>query len=190
MKLLNKKYLAAASALVLGVAAFGSTAQAQTTVNATFTTSSGITVLPGNTMDFGTYLLQVGGGDNPTLTLSDDGSNAVVVANNPNSQIIEITAPATEGSVTVDAAANGTELTMTRDAASTVDFVDTGLSLTAVTYRTATETGNIDADGDTGTVTVVTAGTPETVTFGGVITATATPADTTHAASFTVSFAL
>jgi len=190
MRLFNKKYLAVASALALGVAAFGSNAQAQTTVDASFITSSGITVNAGNTMDFGEYLLIVGAPDNPTLTLSDDGSNAITVANNPNSQIVEITAPATEGSVTVDAPADGTVLTMTRDAASTTDFADAGLSLTAVTYRTATESGNINADGDTGPVTVVTAGTPELVTFGGTITATATPADTTHTASYTVSFAL
>lgn len=175
--------LTSAVALIAGTAG---PAYAQTeTVNAQLITNSAITTVDVSDMDFGEYFLIPAGGDNPTLTLTDTGAVNVTVANNANSTVTQLTAPATEGVVTVQVPA-AVGLTMTRT--NTVDIADAGLSLTAVTYRTATENGNINADNSNGPVTVVAGATPETVTFGGTITATAQPADATHTAQFDVTF--
>lgn len=181
----KNKSLVSALALIAAMTS-GSHAYAQTeTVNIQLITNTAITTVDVSDMDFGEYFLIPAGGDNPTLTLSDDGSVNVTIANNANSSVAQLTAPATEGVVTVQAPA-AIGLTMTRS--STTDIVDAALSLTAVTYRTATENGNINADNANGPVTVVAGATPETVTFGGTITATTVPADATHTAQFDVTF--
>lgn len=187
MELKTMKTLALTSAVALGIAASGPAFAQVETVNAQLITSSAITSVDVSDMDFGEWLIQFVALDTPVLTLTNDGTVAVTqtgsVAN--GSQVVQITAPATEGVVTVETPAPST-LTMTRS--NTSDFADGGLSLSAVAYRTATETGNINADAATGTVTVVAGATPETVTFGGDISITATPADATHTASFDVTF--
>lgn len=180
------KSLGFASAIALSVAtpemAYG---QAET-VNVSFTTTSTINTVDVSDMDFGTFMVIVAGGDNPTITLTDDGNATATVANNANSTVTQIIAPATEGVVTVETPAP-VVLTMTRSAS--VDFADANLSLTSVTYNTATENSTaINANGANGPVTVVAGATPEAVNFGGVITATATPGDAAHTATFLVTF--
>lgn len=156
------------------------------TVRATFVTTSTITTVDVADMDFGTYFVIVGGADNPTFTLTDDNTTTVTVADDANSTVTEIVAAASEGQVTVETPAAVT-LTMTRSASG--DFTDPNLSLTATTFRTASENGNIDADTDNDTITVLAGSTPEVVRFGGTITATDTPGDATHSAQFNVTFA-
>jgi len=182
------KLLAFSSVLALG-AAGSNQAFAQTeTVNARLITSSGITSTDVSDMDFGEWLVQFTAGDTPAITLTNDGSVASTQTGSVvnGSQVIQVTAPATEGVVNVQTPAPAT-LTITRSASA--DFVDAGLSLTDTDYRTANDGNNaLDADTDTGTVTTLVAATDEAVTFGGIIAITATPADATHTAQFDVTF--
>ncbi len=184
------KIMALTSAVALGVL-FSSNSFAQTeTVNATLTTSSAITTTDTSDMDFGTWLVQIGTTDDTendvTITLSNDGSATSVAGGSTDSQVVQITAPATEGVVNVQTPAPSI-LTMTRSGTS--DFADASLGLTSVSYRTATEGPNaLNADAATGTVTVTAAATDEPVRFGGVITFQSTPPDQTHTASFDVTF--
>ncbi|MCB9982584.1 MAG: hypothetical protein H6861_02775 [Rhodospirillales bacterium] len=190
MKSTSTKVLAFASALAIGAALSG-TAQAQVeSVTAQLITSSAITSTYVSDLDFGEYLIQFTAGDTPVLTLTNDGSVAVnqtgSVAN--GSQVVQITAPATEGVVNVQIPAPGL-LDVT--ASNFVDFADGGLALDDVSYRTATQNGALITAGvATGaqTVTVLAGSTDEAVTMGGNINVTATPADATHSATFDVTF--
>ncbi len=183
------KLLAFTGAIALG-AATTSHVFAQTVVPITFSTTSAITVANVSALDFGTWVAQIGavddGANDVTLTLTDDTSVAATSGGVTDSVLIQVTAPATEGAITVDTPAPAV-LTMTRDSSNAIS--DANITLTAVSYRTATQAGNIDSDLDTATVTVlVGAGTAETVTFGGELTFLATPTDNAHTGDFTVSF--
>lgn len=162
-------------------------ASAQTeTIQADLITDSAIVTTNVSNMDFGEWFLVHGGVGTGVLTLTDDGSVSTTATTTPvGSTFSNLTASATEGVITVEIP-SAAVLTMTRSG--TVDFPDAGLSLAAVSYRTATENGAIDTDATAVPVTVVAAATPETVTFGGQVAITATPADATHAATFDVTF--
>ncbi|MDH5722843.1 MAG: hypothetical protein OEY94_05940 [Alphaproteobacteria bacterium] len=180
--------MAVTSAIALSAAASNYAFAQVETVNATLTTSSAITTTDVSNMDFGEWLIQFVAGDTPALTLTNDGTVSTTqtgaVAN--GSQVVNITASATEGVVNVQTPAPAT-LTITRSASS--DFVDGGLSLTDTDYRTANDGVNaLDADAATGTVTTLVAATDEPVRFGGIIAITATPADAIHTAQFDVTF--
>ncbi len=162
-------------------------ARAQTeTVQADLVTNSAITTVNVSNMDFGEWFLVYGGVGTGVLTLTDNGTVVTTATTTPaGSTFTNLTASATEGVVTVQIPAAAV-LTMTRSASA--DFADPGLSLAATTYRTATENGNIDNNLDAVPVTVVAANVAETVTFGGQVAITATPADAAHAATFDVTF--
>lgn len=188
MKRIPLKLLAFSSVLALGFATSNQAFSQTETVNAQLITSSAISTTDVSDMDFGEWLVVFVAGDTPALTLTNDGSVVTTqtgaVAN--GSQLINITATATEGVVNVQTPAPAA-LTMTRSASS--DFADAGLSLTDTDYRTVTDGNNaLDGDTDTGTVTTTVAATDEVVTFGGIIAVTATPADATHTAQFDVTF--
>lgn len=158
-------------------------------VDATITTSSGITAADGVDMDFGDWLIGVNNGDQATITIDTDGDLTAVEGT--TSQLIELTGATTgvAGTVTVDlpSGADGVELQMSRG--TITQFTDTNITLDDITYSTATEAEAPLAESTPVVVTVVTGGTPETVSFGGTITAEdASPADATHTASFTVTF--
>ena len=172
--------------LAAGVVASG-VAKAQTaTVQADLITTSAITAGTVSAMDFGEWFLVYGGVGTGVLTLTDDGSNSATATTTPaGSTFTNLTASTSEGQVDVTIPAPAV-MTMTRS--NTTDFTHGGLSLAAVTYRTATENGNIDSDASAGPVTVTTGGVAEAVKFGGNVAITATPADATHAATFDVTF--
>lgn len=180
--------------LCLGVAAIGiiglsQDANAQTaTVQADLVTNSAVTATTVSAMDFGEWLLVHGGAGTATLTLTDDGTLTVTpnTATAPGSTFVEITPSASEGLVNVQGPAAGI-LTMTRS--NTTDFTDAGLTLSNVSYRTATESGNLATDTSFGAVTLVTGGVDEAVVFGGQVAVTASPADAAHVATFDVTFA-
>ncbi|MDH5722842.1 MAG: hypothetical protein OEY94_05935 [Alphaproteobacteria bacterium] len=182
------KLLAFSSVIALTAVSFEK-ANAQTeTVNATLTTSSAITTTDVSNMDFGEWLVQFVALDTPAITLTNDGSVASTQTGSVvnGSQVVQITAPATEGVVNVRTPAPAT-LTITRSASS--DFVDGGLSLTSTSYRTVNDGNNaLNADAATGTVTTLVAATDEVVRFGGVVSITATPANAIHTAQFDVTF--
>ncbi len=184
------KLMALTSVVALGFAFTNDSFAQVETVNATLTTSSAITTTDVSDMDFGTWLVQIGTTDDTendvTITLSNDGTATATKAGITDSQVTQITAPATEGVVNVQTPAPSS-LTMTRSGTS--DFADASLGLTTTSYRTASEGPNaINADTDSGTVTVTAGATDEAVRFGGVITFQSTPPDATHTASFDVTF--
>lgn len=190
MELKTMKALALTSAVALGFASSPALAQSEN-VTAQLITSSAITSNYISDLDFGEYLIQFVAADTPVLTLTNDGSVAVTqtgsVAN--GTQVVQITAPATEGAVTVQTPAPAT-LQLT--AANLVDFADPGLALDDVTFRTASENGSIITAGvptAAVSVTVLAGATDETVTMGGNINVSATPGDGTHTATFDVNFA-
>ncbi len=191
MNLNTIKTIALTSAVALSLA-FSGTAQAQTeTVGATLIVSGALSSADVSDMDFGDFFIFLAGADTATFTMQDNGALTVAVVTPGTSTVVELTAGASRGAVTVSTptGVDGVALTMTRS--NTSDFSDSNLSLTSVEYATATQgNGNaLNADTDSGTVTVVAGGTPEQVDFGGVITASATPANATHTASFDVTFA-
>lgn len=190
MRLTKLRLMAFTSAAALGLALPLNGALAQTeTVNLTFTTTSAIASTDTSDMDFGTWVTQIGAvdaaADDVTLTLTSDGSATASAANSTDSVMIEVTAPATEGVVNVQTPA-ASSLTMTRS--NEVGFADGNLSLTSVSYRTASEGPTVIAPAGNGPVTVVGAATDEPVNFGGEITFDDTPADGAHTASFDVTF--
>jgi hypothetical protein len=187
------KTLAVASLALAGIAMMPGQANAQAetaTVTASIITDAGITAAVGDTMDFGTWLLGVSTGDEAAITMDTAGA-ITVTSQTGTAQAIDLggTNTGTPGTVTVDlpTGADGIELQMERGAIT--QFGDTNIVLSDIVYVTATEA--IEAPVDEAVpvvVTVVTGGTPETVTFGGTITASETPADNTHTATFDVTF--
>ncbi len=179
------KTLALMGAVALGMVLTSHSAKAQTTVNAAITTSAAITVVDGVDMDFGTWFLAVVGADDFLLTMPSTG---IVTASGNVASFATKTTPVDQaGTMTVSVPAAGIVLQMTRSAIT--DFADAGLTFQNTTYTTATQVGNNALAALAVPVTVVAAGVPEPITFGGQIHVTATPANQVHTASFTVSFA-
>jgi len=156
------------------------------TIQADLITDSAIVTTNVSNMDFGEWFLVHGGVGTGVLQLTDDGSVAVTATTTPiGSTFTNLAGSASEGVITVEIPAAAV-LTMTRS--NTVDFADAGLSLASVSYRTASENGAINSDATAVPVTVTAANSPETVTFGGEVGISATPADATHTATFDVTF--
>jgi len=191
MRLTKLKLMAFTSAIALGFAFSGNAAFAQVeTVNVDLTTTSAITSDDISNMDFGEWVTQIGTADDAandvTITLTNDGTLGTTVGGNTDSVMINVTPSASEGVVTVQTPA-ASALTMTRG--NTVVMSDANVTLTSVSYRTATEAPTaLNADAANGTVTVLAGATDETVTFGGVLTFGATPGDGAHTGSFDVTF--
>ncbi|MDH5722841.1 MAG: hypothetical protein OEY94_05930 [Alphaproteobacteria bacterium] len=188
MKVDTLKFVAFVSVVALSTANIKNSFAQTETVNATLTVSSAITTTDISNMDFGTWLVQFVAGDAPVITLSNDGTVASTQTGSVvnGSQVVQVTAPATEGVVNVRTPAPAT-LTITRSASA--DFPSPALSLATVSYRTANDgTNALNADAATGTVTTLVAATDEPVRFGGTVSVTATPADAIHAAQFDVTF--
>jgi hypothetical protein len=187
------KTLAIAALALAGVALMPGQANAQSnvaTVTADITTDAGIDALAGVNMDFGNWLIGVHAGDTPQVIMTTAG--VMTTANVGTSQLIHLdgTNTGTPGTVTVDlpTGADGIVLQMTRDGGTQVAFSDPNIVLEDITYLTATEAEAALDDATPVPVTVVTGGTPETVSFGGTVTASDTPADTAHTATFDVTF--
>lgn len=190
MNVANVKKIVMVCAVALGMTLSSGHANAQVeNMTASLETSSAITSNFVSGMDFGEYFINFVAADTPTLRLSNSGPVAVTqvgsVAN--GSQVVQITAPATQGVLNVTTPAPSV-LQMT--ATNLTDFVDPGLALSVIRYTTATEASAVVTIGGAAVpVTVVAGNTAETVTFGGDIVVTATPADAIHAADFDVNFA-
>ncbi len=184
------KLFAYASFAVLALG-LSSKANAQSeTLNATLATSSAIDTVVVTNLDFGEFLVRWVTPDTPTLTLSSTGAVATAIAGVVNSTIVQITAPANRGEITVEIPAGNVIMDLNRSAIT--DFTDAALTLSTVTYTTATETvsATVPASPATVPVTVVAADTPETIRFGGVIDISGIPVDNAaHTASFSVTLA-
>lgn len=178
------KFLALTGAVAFGFALSNDASAQVEIVNAKLITSSAITSNDVSDMDFGTWFINFVAGT-PFLSLTNDNTHVASALTPGTSVLTNITQSATEGVVTVQTP-SPSSLTMTRSA--TNNFATAGLSLATVSYRTASQNGNINADAATGTVTVLAGLTDETVRFGGTIAVTADPPDATHTADFTVTF--
>lgn len=190
--------LVGATAISLGLMSYQ--ANAANTANVTFDidTLSGITATTGSTMDFGTWLIGIHTGDTPTITMATDGTFSAV--GTPGTSQVKNLTGATSGTagtvtVTLPAGADGLTLQMTRTAVT--DFADAGLTLedSLITYSNGDALGAAQngtfLSGPTNNVpiSITTGATGAVVSFGGTITASATPSDATHTASFDVTFA-
>ncbi len=185
------KYGIAIGAAIMGISGFTGQAHAQTNsalVTAQITVVSGIEATVGLPIDFGTWVLAYRAGNNFTLVMDTTGA---VVADNVASVAIPVVAGAGAGNLTVDVPAGltNTILQMTRGAIT--NFAGgSGLSLTAVSYRTASQVEAPFAQTVNHPVTVITGGVDEVVNFGATISITAQPLvqAAPHTASFTATF--
>jgi hypothetical protein len=179
------------SAAILGMASLPAVAFAadNADVDAVITTSAGITANQVADINYGNWLVGIASGDTPTITLGAT-SGGFTTAAVGSSQLINLDGDTagTVGQVTVTlpAGADGIVLQMERSAVT--DFTDGGLSLTSVLYDTDDIAPSTLIAATPVDVTVESGGVAEPVTFGGVITADATPADATHTATFNVVF--
>lgn len=195
MKFRSLKTLALVSTAIIGLSVPASVnAAPNALVTVDINTQAGITALTNVDMDFGSWLIGVHPGDAPTVIMAA-ADGALSTTTGVSSQLIELTGAAngTQGEllVTLPAGADGLTVQMSRGAIA--DFAGGDLSLTAVTYV------NSDNGAQTGTlleatpvpIDIAVGATGATVSFGGTVTASATPAGdgVTHTASFNVSFA-
>lgn len=178
------KTLALVGAIALGMIFTPGSAKAQTTVNNAIITNAAITVTDGLDGDWGTWFLAVVAADDFTLTM--DTAGAIVAAGNVTSFATETISVDQEATVLVQVPAAGIELQMIRSVIT--DMPDAGLTFQNTTYGTVTEGADQPLNAIAVPVTVVAAGVNETVSFGGQINVTATPANATHTAVYTVSF--
>ncbi len=186
------KTMAAAAALLAGIAGAATVANAQTPVLANLTTSSTITVADIRDMEFGTWFIIHRNADNFELLMNN--ATGIVTAENlaggpTNSQAVKLVPGDLTGrvSASLPTGADGLVINMQRDAI--VNFVDTNIALQTIQYSTATEAAAALGQAINVPVTVVTGGTPEVVNFSGEIAVTGQPADAAHSASFNVTFA-
>jgi hypothetical protein len=193
MRLSKSKLLTGAAILGLAIMA-GPVNAAVFTDNAdvdiTIDTLSGITAADGATMDFGDWLIGVAAADTASIVMATDGT--YTINEGATSQLVELggNASGTAGTVTVDLPAGADEVELQMERGAITDFADAALTLSDITYATATEGDDIPlAEATPVVVTVDTGGTPETVSFGATITASnASPANGTHTATFNVVF--
>ncbi len=183
------KYGIAVGAAVLGITGFAGQSHAQTN-SAVVTTNievvSGIEATVGAPIDFGTWVLAYRSANNFTLVMDTTGA---VVADNVASVAIPVTPGAGAGNLTVDVpvGVNNVILQMTRGAIT--NFAGgSGISLTGVSYMTASQPEAPFAQTVNHPVTVITGGVDEVVNFGATIAVTAQPTLAAHTASFTATF--
>lgn len=178
------------AAVALSVMPIAVNAADNADVTASLTTHSSITAANGTDMDFGRWLVIVRSSETPTITLPST-SGTYVTGGATNSTLVPLDGvnagvPGT-ATVTLPTGANNTAIQVTLD--SITDFAGAALDITAASYSTATETTDTALTIGTGAiVTTVTGGTPETVSFGATVTASATPTDGSYSGALNITF--
>lgn len=197
MRFNKYKLMALGSAIVMQMMVAPSLVEAANNADVTvdIETAAGITAVTQADMNFGSWLIGVTAGETPTIQMA--AATGFLTPTPLTSELIELTG-ATNGTrgrvlVTLPTGANGLTLQMTRG--TITQFTDTSLVLGTITYI------NSDVPAQFGTIaaglpgarpiTVTTGATGATVSFGGTITANATPVgnNVVHTASFDVAFA-
>lgn len=172
------KRMAAVGAVALTLALGVQTANAdtQTTIGADFTTAVGLTSAPVSDMDFGTWVVNVQGGDTITLTLDADIGAAppdATVGGNTASTVVNTLDSANSGQFTVTAPI---ATTLEIQGSVTTPFAEPTISLGGLTYTDSnTNDAALPAAYNGSVVDVTVAGVPETIALGGVLTITASP---------------
>ena len=179
------RLFACASIVAIGSAAAVSEAYAQTTVDVpvTLTTDSAITVANTADMDFGEWIMIYNNG-NSTLVLNPLTGAVTDTSGGGTTVLVESIASASVGTVTVETPASAS---VNHWFTLTLDFADAGLALTVPTYS-LNGGGVVNVPGVTGTP-ITTTGAVDTITYGGTVTMSATPADADHTATIQISFA-
>ncbi len=180
---IKKLSVTSAVALALGFGSMHAHAQS-VAVGTTFTTAAALAVTDVADMAFGTYAINVSGGDTLALTIVGATATGTAAATtctgavDPGSTCTEVTAPATTGGVNVDVPVNGTVVQISGSV--TTDFADANLSLGTLTYtHGAVSGGALPTAFDGTTVTIAAAATPEFVGLGGTLSITGNPAAAT-----------
>lgn len=182
------KLLACVGAIAIGATALSSHVFAEaTTVTATLTTSSAITLTAGDAMDFGDWVITASTAGVSTLVLNPL-SGAVADTAGTNALMIQYAASDSVGSITVNTpgAAN---IYIYGDVAGAGDFSDAALSLGTLTYSyDGGASTTLQTTKGAASAHAIAASTDTTVTFGGTITvaATTTPANTDHSATIDI----
>lgn len=175
MKVLNLKTLALAAvmALTLGFGVNHANAQASATIGSTFSTAAALAAAAGTDLDFGTWAINLAGGDNPTITqaatLGAPVTGTVAGVVDASTIVTNTVAPATAGTVTVNSPITGT---VQIQGNVTTDFSAPNVSLGTLTYTdtVVTDVAIPAAYNGTDFVTINAAGVDETVGIGGQIT--------------------
>lgn len=175
MKVLNLKTLAlvSATALTLGFGVNHAHAQASATIGSTFSTAAALAAAAGTDLDFGTWAVNIAGGDTPTITqAATTGAPTVGVVGgvvDASTVVQNTTLPATAGTVDVTSPITGT---VQIQGSVTTDFSAPNVSLGSLTYTDAivTDVAVPAAYNGTDFVTIQNAGVAETVGFGGELT--------------------
>ncbi len=188
MKRKNLKLLAFTCALAFGLPS-ATLVNAQTiNVPVTLSTTSAITLTAGTDMDFGEWLILLGGDDVSNRLVLNPITGAVVASNSgagtdttDNSTRVNITPATGAGSITLETPApSSVNMSVVIN-----DFADADITMTAATFSlnggTAGAIGAPSAVAATGGV--------DTLTFGATVTFTDTPPDGAKTASLDLTFA-
>lgn len=174
MKTCNLKKLALLSAVALTVGIGGAQAQTTAQIGGQVSTAAALASAAGNNIDFGTWAMNIAGGDTPTLALTavTAGSPPVPVPGgvvDPTTVMTNTVVPGVGGNVTVT---SPIATTLQIEGNVTTDFVDGNLSLGTLVYTDTVATNvAIPAAFDGATfATVVAGGVAETVGIGGTLT--------------------
>lgn len=171
------KKLATVSAVALALLSGANQAHAQATtaqIGASFATAAGLASAAGTTMDFGTWAVNIAGGDTPTIALTAVTAGAPPVPVpaglvDPGTVVTNTVAPPSSGTVTVT---SPFATTLQIQAVLTANFSDPDLSLGTLVYTdtVATNVAIPAAFNGTTLATVTAAATPETIAIGGTLT--------------------
>ena len=182
------KLLAFTGAIALGFGVSNDSFAESAAVPAVLTTNNAISVVLGDTLDFGTWSLTHGGGGSP-----DD----ITLFMNPATLAVTPTVPAASNGVEITPGAQAGSIVVTTPAAATLNIFgsvtnimtpsDAGLVLASPTYSYAGG-ATTALPAATGTETVAATGAADTVRVGGTVTVSGTPADLGHPGEITVTF--
>lgn len=167
-------FASVASLSVLGQADAQTTSQ----IGATFTTASALASTPVSDIDFGTWAVNISGGNTPTITQGavTSGAPAVgTVAGVTTSVVSNTVAPTTSGVIDVT---SPVATTLQIRGSVTSDFTDPNLTLSNIVFTDSvlTDTAVPAAFNGVTRATIVAGGVAEPIGFGGRITISGTPA--------------
>ncbi len=153
--------------------------QAQTTsqIGATFSTAAALTSAPVSDIDFGTWAVNISGGNTPTITQGAVTSGAPpvgTVGGVTTSVVSNTVAPANSGVIDVT---SPVATTLQIQGSVTTDFADANLSLSNIVFTDTvlTDTAVPAAFNGVTRATIVTGGVAEPIGFGGRLTISGTP---------------
>lgn len=194
MKFNKLKTLALMGSAIVAVGMASNIAKAapNDTMDASITTSSTITALAGDVMDFGSWLIGIPTGA-PASTLVMNPNTGVVVstAGNVATSLIALPGPTQVGTVNVTLPAGANAVTLQMSHGALPNTLGAGLQLSAISYynpNTPAQTG-VMAPSTPVPITILNGGTGVNIRFGATITATSTPVNGAHGEVFNVAFA-